>query len=213
MDLSEKYKRLNEIQDLVISTVSAIDTGFYLTGGTCLHRFYLQKRYSDDLDFFTSDTELYRENVRLTTEGLRKQVALTVIVDTRDFVRIVVGDALQVDFVNDRVPRHGTTTYTDGGIRIDNLLNIAANKICAIVGRDEPKDVFDLCSLLVLERVDPREVLAIAGEKCVFDRELFELRLRSFPPALLDDLAIIDDEHAVSLQKNYERIIEMITGI
>ena len=25
---------------------------FYLTGGTCLSRYYFQHRYSDDLDFF-----------------------------------------------------------------------------------------------------------------------------------------------------------------
>ena len=35
-----------------LALIFAQDTEFYLTGGTCLNRFYYEKRLSDDLDFF-----------------------------------------------------------------------------------------------------------------------------------------------------------------
>jgi len=39
--------------------VAAVDTGFYLTGGTAASRGYLGHRFSDDLDFFVNDEPLF----------------------------------------------------------------------------------------------------------------------------------------------------------
>jgi hypothetical protein len=61
-------------------------------------------------------------------DRLRSQSGgLKIAVDTRDFVRVFVDDALQVDFVNDRVERIGVAQVTESGVRIDNLENIAAH--------------------------------------------------------------------------------------
>ena len=35
------YPELFALQDQVLSTVFSVETSFYLTGGTCLHRFHL----------------------------------------------------------------------------------------------------------------------------------------------------------------------------
>ena len=40
------------------------ERGYYLTGGTALSAFYLQHRYSDDLDFFTRKRGLLEEDFR-----------------------------------------------------------------------------------------------------------------------------------------------------
>ena len=48
------YIRLYRLQDEILPIIFQADTEFYLTGGTCLHRFYCEKRYSDDLDLFTN---------------------------------------------------------------------------------------------------------------------------------------------------------------
>ena len=48
---SINYKVLYELQDKVLDVVFKTENEFYLTGGTCLNRFYTEKRYSDDLDF------------------------------------------------------------------------------------------------------------------------------------------------------------------
>ena len=52
---SSKYIALYALQDEVLETVFEEPSGFYLTGGTALSRYYLNHRYSDDLDFFDHD--------------------------------------------------------------------------------------------------------------------------------------------------------------
>jgi len=49
------YKTLYDLQDRVLDTVFKTEQVFYLTGGTCLNRFYYEKRYSDDLGFSNDD--------------------------------------------------------------------------------------------------------------------------------------------------------------
>jgi predicted nucleotidyltransferase component of viral defense system len=53
------YQKLYELQDEVLKVVFETEREFYLTGGTCLSRFYVEKRYSDDLDFFTNQSPRY----------------------------------------------------------------------------------------------------------------------------------------------------------
>lgn len=46
-------------------------THFYLTGGTALSRYYLNHRYSDDLDLFLNRDSNYPEYVDVLIKGLR----------------------------------------------------------------------------------------------------------------------------------------------
>jgi predicted nucleotidyltransferase component of viral defense system len=56
MSLSKKdYNKLYLIQDKFLTWWKTLDLPFYLTGGTALGRFYLNHRYSEDLDFFTDN--------------------------------------------------------------------------------------------------------------------------------------------------------------
>jgi len=64
------YPELFALQDQVLSTVFSVETSFYLTGGTCLHRFHCQRRHSIDLDLFTNDPALFRDDVRTVRETL-----------------------------------------------------------------------------------------------------------------------------------------------
>ncbi len=121
------YEALYSLQDRVLEAVFDDETQFYLTGGTCLHRFHANERYSDDLHLFTSDNTLYRDEVRralnsIAQAGLETETS----VDSRDFVRIFV------------------------------------DKLCALIGRDEPKDVFDICLLSQLNEAPSIGLLAIA---------------------------------------------------
>ena len=56
LGITDVYKELYALQDQVLNAVFAAESEFYLTGGTCLCRFYQAKRYSDDLDFFANDS-------------------------------------------------------------------------------------------------------------------------------------------------------------
>ncbi len=201
------YEALYSLQDRVLEAVFGDETQFYLTGGTCLHRFHANKRYSDDLDLFTSDNTLYRDEVRRALDSIAQAgLEIQTSVDSRDFVRTFVDKRLKVDFVNDRVYRHGMPSVSSEGYRLDNLLNIFANKLCALIGRDEPKDVFDVCLLSQLDDAPSVGLLAIARRKCVIDLEELEYRLESFPPELLDTLAVTDDDYRASLRNSFPAI-------
>lgn len=142
------FPALYRLQDKVLSIVFSVETGFYLTGGTCLHRFYQEQRYSDGLDLFSNDNLLFRDDVRLIRRALdHAALHLDVVVDSRDFVRLLVADMLKVDLVNDRGYRVGGSVRAGGNIVLDNIDNIGANKICALLGRDDPKDIFDLYTI------------------------------------------------------------------
>lgn len=205
------YAKLYILQDQVFHTIFENDCLFYLTGGTCLHRFYVEKRYSVDLDLFTSENSLFRDEVRRLTASLKdNSFYCTTEVDTRDFVRLQVQQVLQIDLVNDRVYRHGGSTITSTGIKIDNIQNIAANKISAIMGRDEPKDVFDLYTIAKYYHIDWKELLHIADRKASIDREVLEYRLKSFPLDLLNDLAVKEREFLQHVQSEYHILVEDI---
>jgi len=50
---------LTPFQETVLREIghSSLNENFFLTGGTALSAFFLQHRYSEDLDFFTDQPE------------------------------------------------------------------------------------------------------------------------------------------------------------
>jgi len=208
------YSALYQLQDRVLGAVFAHDVSLYLTGGTCLNRYYLQRRHSDDLDLLTNDAELFRDDTREVFLALKaRDLEYRMVVDTRDFVRLMVADTLQVDLVNDRLPRIGRPTVRSDSIRIDSLENIAANKIGAVLGRDEPKDVFDLYLISRCAPVNWRTVIDDARRKAVVDMEVLEHRLRVFPIELVDQLAVSHPTFLSELKSDYSTMIEEIAAL
>jgi hypothetical protein len=51
---------LYPFQDEVLAVAARVETGFYLTGGTALGRVHLRHRYSEDLDLFVNDDDLFQ---------------------------------------------------------------------------------------------------------------------------------------------------------
>jgi predicted nucleotidyltransferase component of viral defense system len=95
------YTRLYKLQDRVLSAVFATEKEFYLTGGTCLSRFYQEKRYSDDLDFFAQNSPRFSFAIKNIKKAMGKEFSYAVEVEAKQFVRLRVDNLLQVDFVND----------------------------------------------------------------------------------------------------------------
>lgn len=207
------YKKLYHLQDEILKVIFHEDTEFYLTGGTCLNRFYFEKRYSDDLDLFThfSDTFAYsaREIINRITDAdftIKKQV------DSKDFIRIHVSRndvLLQIDFVNDRVKRFGDFCHQQG-YKLDNPLNILSNKITAVIGRDNPKDIFDIYLITQNTSFQWCDILAQAKEKLHFQKEDLLYRLKTFPSSLLKKLNTIDDHFLNDFDRNFEAVINDI---
>ena len=110
----------------------------------------IHNRYSDDLDFFSHELALFLDTFRSLLGCLLKSWPDAHLeVDARDFKRILIpegGLALKLDFVADRVARIGLPERRDGFL-IDTVRNILSNKICAILGRDEARDMVDILAI------------------------------------------------------------------
>lgn len=138
------YQKLYKLQDEVLKVVFETEHEFYLTGATCLSRFYIEKRYSDDLDFFTNQSPRYSFAIKNIKRALQKNFELKVEVESKDFTRFKINSLLQVDFVNDIAFRYKEPKVSEENYLIDTIENILSNKLTAVIGRDNPKDIFDI---------------------------------------------------------------------
>jgi hypothetical protein len=144
---------LTPLQVAVLRAFFARERGFFLTGGAALAGYHLGHRTTDDLDLFTGD-DLAFERGRFVLADVAQAIGarLEVRQDTPGFRRVVLtsGDVgLVVDLVKDKsVQLHPVKPERDG-IRIDPADEILANKLTALVGRAEERDLVDV---LFLER-------------------------------------------------------------
>ena len=210
---SINYKKLYALQDEVLDVVFNTENEFYLTGGTCLSRFYIEKRYSDDLDFFTNNSQRYSFAIKNIKLALQAKFSLSVEVETKDFTRFKINDLLQIDFVNDIAFRYKNVVVNDNNYIIDNIENILSNKITAIIGRDNPKDVFDIYLISQFYSFDWKEILNAAHEKAGFSNEELIIRLKSFPKELLKEIKTIDYKFLDDFDTFFPVIIEEINNL
>ena len=188
-DIIRDYTELYELQDKVLKIIFSEETPFYLTGGTALHRFYCNRRYSDDLDLFMQGEPYFYDEAKELIYKLKKHFTVETTVSTKDFLRIKIGQ-LKIDFVNDRVYRYGKSNITNG-ISVDNVCNILAGKLTAVLGRDEEKDVFDIVSICLMYDFNWIDILQAAHEKESFEDYILVERLKSFPLDWIANLKLI----------------------
>jgi len=207
------YKELYKLQDEVLKTVFETEREFYLTGGTCLSRFYAAKRYSDDLNFFTNQSPRYGFAVRNIKRVLQSNFDLTAEVESKDFTRFTINGLLQVDFVNDISFRYKDVIVNENGFILDNIENILSNKITAVIGRDNPKDIFDIFLIDKFYKFNWKDILEAAHKKAGFSDEELIVRLKSFPKELLKELKLIDFEFLNDFDTRFPKIIEEISEL
>jgi hypothetical protein len=141
--------RLYPMQDGMLAQITRLETGFYLSGGTAASRVYLRHRFSDDLDLFVNDDDRFGLWAQRVIQSLAGTGGWHVSVGQQEarLVRLTVaaGDiSLRVEMVND-VPAHvGVLTRDPVLGLVDSAENILANKLTAVVDRDEPKDLADI---------------------------------------------------------------------
>jgi predicted nucleotidyltransferase component of viral defense system len=202
------YVRLYAFQDEILEKVFNLTKNFYLTGGTCLNRFYYQVRYSDDLDFFSLDEYFVLETKRII-ENLQKDYDLILKVNAQNFKMLYVND-LKVDFVDTHFEPHFGEFLKKDGMILDSKENIFINKITAILGRDEAKDVIDFYFLKKFENYDLNEYIKKANEKMIFEKEDFFYRLKTFPKERLKKIAFVDKKYFEDIYNNYNQFLELV---
>ncbi len=143
---------LTNLQEKLIRELSKtnLKEKFFLTGGTALSAFYLQHRYSEDLDFFTEIPEAVKE-VLPFLKDLEKKMSLSI--EPRrtfeTFTEIMLaskeGETTLLHFAQDSPYRLKPIIYNqDYQIYIDNSLDISCNKFSALFDRHDMKDFVDI---------------------------------------------------------------------
>ena len=122
---------------------------FFLTGGTALAHFYLKHRFSEDLDFFTEIPGAV-SRVRPVLAAIATDLELDVEVhrEFESFLEVFLSkgrESIRCDFALQSPFRLQPVTMNEEfGILVDNLLDIACNKLSALFDRHEAKDFVDV---------------------------------------------------------------------
>ena len=164
---------LYPLQDKFLKFFNQYNDGrFYLTGGTALSRFYFQHRYSEDLDFFSTQ-EL--KDFRSAANGvlnIAKNEGFILEVETisDNFLRLFIKDrvSLKIDFVNEVAFHWGKFNDFPLFSLVDNEMNILANKISCL-SRYEVKDIADIWILAKRLSFSWREAMDMANKKSPVD--------------------------------------------
>ncbi len=149
MDHAFYFDTLYPFQNQVLQTLNGLETGFYLSGGTAASRAYLNHRFSDDLDLFVDDDERFGLWAARAIQGLLGQAQWhsQVLLQEERFVRLVLSEGetlLKVEMINDVPARVGQVRQHPVFGRIDSPENILANKVTALIDREEPNDLSSL---------------------------------------------------------------------
>ena len=176
------YDRLYPLQDRVLALIHSIETGLYLSGGTAASRGYLNHRFSDDIDLFADDAKdfgLWGERV-IHGISSAKVGELTVGLREERFFRLTLtyeDVALKIEMINDVPSRVGAIQDHPILGRLDSAENILANKITALLDREEPKDFADIWGFCLLKGLSLEDAISGAQGKAagVFPADLARL--------------------------------------
>lgn len=143
---------LSPLQRDLLRAFDRFAEGFFLTGGAALSGFYGSVRPTRDLDLFSRDPELFaagREALKAAAGELGCEVQP--VRSFPHFQRFLVPRAAEqvvVDLVREDVAAVYPPTVPEGwNLAVDQAEEIAVNKICALVGRGEVRDLADLAFL------------------------------------------------------------------
>jgi predicted nucleotidyltransferase component of viral defense system len=215
----EYYKDLYALQDGVFKILEEYD--FYLTGGTALSRFYLNHRYSDDLDFFVHQKTDFLDNVKEIIARLKDKFSLETRVMAADFAQVYIHTDefhekyrdqfqanLKVDFVNENeIPRFGELNSFKVFSRVDNMRNMLSNKITAIT-RLEPRDVADIWFICKNLSFKWDEVIHEAEQKeAIEELMVFDL-LKTFPCRMFQQIRWVTPIQAEDFEKDRQVILQ-----
>jgi len=138
---------LSELQRQFLQAFSGRSSAFFLTGGAVLAGWVLAHRRTDDLDLFTIDGQAMAGADRLP-RATAADIGASVesVQSSPDFKRYLLragAESVIVALVRERVAQLHPKVVRDG-VLTDSVEEIVANKICAVVGRSEIRDLVDL---------------------------------------------------------------------
>ena len=144
----EKSKPLTPLKHDFLRAFFSKEKRFFLTGGSALGLFYLEHRYSYDLDLFTNEHPEWIE-IHGTVELCAQEVGANIHIlrDALTFRRYQLQrkeESEVVDFVLSVDAQIDMPKVQFGDIVVDTLHEIFVNKITTLISRCEIKDLVDL---------------------------------------------------------------------
>lgn len=144
---------------------------FYLAGGTALSYFYLKHRKSNGLDFFTATEELIipfshrleetLRNKKMIIQRQRGMHSFVELLVEKENEKTVIHLACDSAFRLEKIKEF--PEYPK--LKIDNLVDISANKLLALFGRATLRDFIDAYFLIKKEKFSPEELIQNAKAK------------------------------------------------
>ena len=143
--------------------------------------------------------------------NLRDEFEVRVLSRSKDYSSVEVESQLKVDLVNDVESRFGEVESRDIFTRVDNVDNILSNKLSALIGRDDPKDVVDIWVIAKHITVDWKEMFVSANSKAVgiFPPEVAQ-KLVDFPLELIDKIKWVEGKkpNLEEFKKDMDRLCD-----
>jgi hypothetical protein len=123
----------------------------YLAGGAAMHIEARSKRYSNDLDYFHDSEERVASAFAADRKLLERE---GYIVDVRmhqaGFIRAIISkgtETTKVEWAHDSAWRFMPPVKNDVAGYLLHPVDLAINKLLALVGRDEPRDFLDIIGI------------------------------------------------------------------
>lgn len=154
--MSKKFS-LSPLQNKILQSIFRVKIGDDLVwgGGTALATIYLDHRLSFDLDFFVktplTEVEVAQiQHILLEVSNTRVHHFAN---ENRWFfnVRPLGEKEIKIEYVYYPF-KHLYRPKNIDGVRVESLKDLTANKVFALYERAEPKDVYDLYSIIKLKK-------------------------------------------------------------
>jgi len=167
---AETYSALYTLQDKVLRFLTGHFGAFYVTGGVALSRFYLNHRFASDLDITVNLRSCFLKKASTVLELLKTQFLVPddhVDVFQRNIQLFISGrDQLKISLSNN-IYRQWSLPVMAAEVPVDNMKNMLAKKLHTLLGRDDPKDLFDIVSIASAYSFQWGEILRQAQKKAM----------------------------------------------
>jgi hypothetical protein len=187
--------KLSALQERILIALADVSPPWTLSGGAALAGFHTAHRETRDLDLFwqqRSELGDVARRVRLQLEGAGLTVAALQTGPAFSQLDVVdeSGSHVTVDLVADPVALAEPPAMASAGgasFLVDTPHQILVNKLCAILGRSEPRDVEDINMLVQRGGELDRALRDCPRQDAGFSPLALAWALRSFP---LERLAV-----------------------
>ncbi len=209
--------RLDPLQERVLGVLAGASRGWRLTGGAALAGFHLSHRATRDLDLLWAGLERLGDvpgevRAALAEAGLSVETLQT----APSFHRLRVADGGRVTVVDlvaepvAPVEQPEPRACGDAELLVDTEHEILVNKLCALLGRAEPRDLVDVGALLAAGGSLERAVADAPRKDGGFSPLTLAWVLQGLELAVVGAAAGLDGEEVAALERTRGELVDRL---